>query len=255
MNALLRIAVWMLALGLVALPVVALINGWVGADRWPLRTLRLQGALQRVDAQQVQRALLPFAGRGYFAIPLDDARLAVEALPWVRTAQVQKHWPDVLEVRIVEYQPFARWGQDRLIASDGRIFPMQGELRENLPSLSGPDARVRDVVAHYNDAAMLFANGNPVTALEMDERGSATVHLDSGTAVIVGGQAMTSRLQRFARLLPRLQAEQQRALRRADLRYTNGFALVWADAVPEQRARRGAPAAASPAPTRMAAAL
>lgn len=258
MNALLRIAVWMLALGLVALPVVALINGWVGAERWPLRTLRLQGSLQRVDAQQVQQAMLPFAARGYFAVPLDQARAAVEALPWVRSAHVQKRWPDVLEVRIVEYRPFARWGENRLIASDGRIFPMQGTLQEALPQLAGPDARVSEVIALYNQAAELFSGSeHPVQALRMDERGSATVQLDPGIAVVVGGSAARSRLQRFARLLPRLQGEQPRPLRRADLRYTNGFALVW-DEVPVSsvpRSARPASASVSPASNRVTAAL
>ena len=36
MNAVLRIFVWLLALSVVALPVVAVVNGWVGAERWPL---------------------------------------------------------------------------------------------------------------------------------------------------------------------------------------------------------------------------
>ena len=41
MNAVLRIFVWLLALSVVALPVVAVVNGWVGAERWPLAKLRV----------------------------------------------------------------------------------------------------------------------------------------------------------------------------------------------------------------------
>jgi len=43
MNAVLRIFVWLLALSVVALPVVAVVNGWVGAERWPLAKLRVHG--------------------------------------------------------------------------------------------------------------------------------------------------------------------------------------------------------------------
>ena len=46
MSAMLRLLAWVLAVALVALPVVALVNGWVGGERWPLRTLRLQGELR-----------------------------------------------------------------------------------------------------------------------------------------------------------------------------------------------------------------
>lgn len=228
MSAILRIAVWLLALALIALPVVALIHGWIGAERWPLRTLRLQGQMQRVDAAQVRAVVQPFAARGYFAAPLEQTRAAVEALPWVRAAHVQKRWPDVLEVRIDEYAPFARWGGQRLISEDGRIFPMQGALRDALPQLEGPDARVGDVVAFYNQAQAMFApNTHAVQRLQMDPRGSWTLQLDSGIQVIVGRSQAGLRLQRFAQLLPRLLAQDARVLRRADLRYTNGFALSW----------------------------
>ena len=49
MNALARILAWALAVALVALPVVAVVQGWIGADRWPLRTLRINDNLQQVD--------------------------------------------------------------------------------------------------------------------------------------------------------------------------------------------------------------
>ena len=52
MNAFLRLMAWLLALALVTLPVVAVIRGWVGAERWPLRTVLVNGQLTRVtDAQ------------------------------------------------------------------------------------------------------------------------------------------------------------------------------------------------------------
>src|SRR3546814_8174326 len=43
MTAFLRVAAWLIALSLVALPAVAVLQGWIGADRWPLRTLRVGG--------------------------------------------------------------------------------------------------------------------------------------------------------------------------------------------------------------------
>ena len=59
MNALLRILAWLLAVALVALPVVAVLNGWVGAGHWPLSRLRVQGELVRVDPAQLQATVLP----------------------------------------------------------------------------------------------------------------------------------------------------------------------------------------------------
>src|SRR5690606_26787325 len=87
-GAALRVAAWVVAVGLVVAPIVAVVNGWVGAERWPLRTLRINGELQRVDPAKLREALLPYAQRGFFAVRLDQAQVAVAALPWVETAEV-----------------------------------------------------------------------------------------------------------------------------------------------------------------------
>ena len=86
-----------------------------------------------------------------------------------------------------------------------------------------------DVVALYNESRVLFASsGNDVRELALDRRGSWSLRLSNGAEVVVGRSDARPRLARFARLLPQLLSQQQRALQRADLRYTNGFALGWA---------------------------
>ncbi|MGI8560232.1 MAG: cell division protein FtsQ/DivIB [Luteimonas sp.] len=232
MSALLRVLAWMLALALIALPVVAVVNGWIGAERWPLRTLRINDDLQRVDPQRVRETVLPYARNGFFAVRLGEAQASVSKLAWVEHAEVRKRWPDVIEVRVVEHRPFARWGNDRLLSEQGRLFPGAGiELPQALPRLHGPDARVAEVVALYNEArAMFVPAGQDVRALRLDSRGSWTLTLSSGTDVVIGSQEARLRLSRFARLMPQLLARQTLPMRRADLRYTNGFAIDWAKA-------------------------
>lgn len=237
MNAVLRIFVWLLALSLVALPVVAVLNGWVGAERWPLAKLRVHGEFKRVPAEQLQQVVLPYATSGFFAVKLQDAQDAIEKLPWVESAQVRKQWPDVLEITLVEHKPFARWGKDRLLSEQGKLFATPQKLQDlALPDLDGPDTQTEEVVALYNDARALFAPaGVDVTRVSMDARGSWSLQLSNGTEVVVGRDDARSRLQRFVRVLPQL-ANQQAPIERADLRYTNGFTLSW-----------GSPAAAAPA--------
>jgi len=237
MNAVLRIFVWLLALSLVALPVVAVLNGWVGAERWPLAKLRVHGEFKRVPAEQLQQVVLPYAKAGFFAVKLQNAQDAIETLPWVESAQVRKQWPDVLEITLVEHKPFARWGKDRLLSEQGKLFATPQKLQDlKLPELDGPDTQTEEVVALYNDARALFAPaGVDVTRVSMDARGSWSLLLSNGTEVVVGRDDARSRLQRFVRVLPQL-ANQQVPIERADLRYTNGFTLSW-----------GTPATAAPA--------
>ncbi len=240
MNTMLRLLAWTLAVLLVALPVVAVVNGWVGAERWPLRTLRVEGALKRVDGAQLQKTLLPYAQRGFFAVRLGDAQAAVAKLPWVEHAEVRKRWPDVLEIRVIEHKPFARWGDQQLLSEQGKLFPAAGIAVPNgLPKLDGPDSRVADVVALFNRSRTLFApGGNVVTAVALDRRGSWSLDLSSGTHVVIGSSEARLRLARFSRLLPQLLSQQRKPLARADLRYTNGFALRWAEP-PEAEAGHG----------------
>ena len=138
MNAVLRIFVWLLALSVVALPVVAVVNGWVGAERWPLAKLRVHGEFKRVPAEQLQQVLLPYARAGFFAVKLQDAQDALEKLPWVESARVRKQWPDVLEVTLVEHKPFARWGNDRLVSEQGKLFPTPKKLADGVARTGRP---------------------------------------------------------------------------------------------------------------------
>jgi len=212
--------------------VVALVNGWVGGERWPLRTLRVQSDLHRVDESRLRATVLPFASRGFFAVKLDRIQAAVNALPWVEHAEVRKHWPDVLEVRISEHRPYARWGADRLLSAQGALFAAGNvvDVPRNLPLLDGPDARVPEVVALYNQAREQLVNAGGVRGVAVDRRGSWSITMANGTDVVLGRNDADARLQRFAHLLPRLAAQHPgQRLARADLRYTNGFALVWAE--------------------------
>ena len=234
MNVLLRLVLWLLALVVVTLPVVGVLGGWIGAERWPLSRLRVQAPEQNVAAEQVQQLVLPFAQAGYFAVDLQGAQDALEHLPWVESAKVRKQWPDVLEVELTEHQPFARWGDERLLSVQGHVIDAPTDLDVSaLPDLGGPDNQTEAVVELYHFADQLFAaNGLQLERLRMDARGSWELRLDGGIDVLVGRHDARIRLERFVRVLPQLLAVQKTPIVRADLRYTNGFTLSWADRAP-----------------------
>lgn len=251
MSAFLRILAWLLAVAMVVLPVVAVVNGWIGAERWPLKRLRVHGEFERVDAAQLRSVVLPYAQRGFFAVKLQDAQDAVEKLPWVERAEVRKRWPDVMEISVVEHRPFARWGQDRLLSEHGRLFPIPKALQDlKLPQLGGPDSQVQEVIALYNESRQLFAPlGLDVVSLMMDRRGSWMLTLGNGMEVVVGRADARPRLSRFVRVLPQILARETVPLKRADLRYTNGFALEWAKpGVGNRESGTAETAAPAPAP-------
>jgi cell division protein FtsQ len=228
MNALLRILAWTFAVALVLLPVVGVLNGWIGGARWPMRHLVVTGEFRQVSDARVRSEVLPLVQDGFFAVDLGAIRASLAKLPWVQKVEVRKRWPDRLEVALVEYRPMARWGADRMLSERGDIFPAPPGSHARLPLFEGPDDRAAEVMAFHSQARPLFLPaGLQVVRVRLSARGSWNLLLSDETEIEVGRGDPALRLARFARLMPRLQDAQGARIARADLRYTNGFALIW----------------------------
>ncbi|PZO08856.1 MAG: cell division protein FtsQ [Lysobacteraceae bacterium] len=231
MNTLLRILAWTLAIVLVALPVVAVLNGWIAGERWPMRSLAVTGEFHQVDEAQVREAVLPMVQQGFFAVDLNQVRDAVSKLAWVERVEVRKRWPDRLEVSLSEHTPVARWSDGRMLSEDGKLFAAPDGAGAELPMFEGPEPRVSELMAFHSLARPLFLPlGLKVDTVTLSARGSWSLLLDDGTRIEAGRGEPQARLARFARMLPGIRAADPRLLVRADLRYTNGFTLVWQDA-------------------------
>jgi len=233
MKGAIRLAAWCLAIALVALPVVGLLRGWFAADRWPVTQLTVQAEFKHVSAEQIRAAVLPRLGKGFFALDLDAVQKAVAALPWVESVEARKHWPDTLQLRVYERQPFARWNDKQLISRQGRVFdvPDAGDLVA-LPDLQGPDARLAEVVSFYAEASKAFAGAHlRINGVALTERGSWSVTTAGGARIVIGDREQAGRrLHRFLDVYPQLIAGHADGFVYADLRYTNGFAVRWPDA-------------------------
>ena len=104
----------------------------------------------RVSRQAVLDALGVRRGTPIFAIDLPAAKARLEAMPWVREAEIERRLPDTIFVRIDERQPLAFWqrqGKLVLIDRDGNVVPTErldtfGALLvlvgDDAPHLGGP---------------------------------------------------------------------------------------------------------------------
>jgi cell division protein FtsQ len=213
----------------VVLPVAAVLNGWIGGERWPMRHLRVSGEFNLVTDQQVRDTVLPNVNNGYFAVNLEQVRKNIAALPWVKQVDVRKRWPDRLEVTVAEYKPLARWGENKLLAENGEIFSIPKNAKFKLPLFIAPDANTSEIMSFYSYAKPLFLTmGLQIQTVQMSARGSWSLTLSDGLEIQVGRSEPQLRLARFARLMPQIKKDEiNRQLARADLRYTNGFALSW----------------------------
>ncbi|MGH8192029.1 MAG: cell division protein FtsQ/DivIB [Rhodanobacteraceae bacterium] len=230
----LRLAAWLIALTLVALPVVGVLEGWFASNRWPVRELEVHASFRHVSAAQIRAAVQPSLGAGFFAVRLDTVRDALAALPWVAQVEVSKQWPDALDITLTEIQPIAHWGAGALLSRDGRIFKVpDAGVVNGLPQFNAPDDRVAEVLAFYRTAETDFAPYSlRVSEVDLSARGSWTLVLSNGGRVVVGGDHADQRLARFTAALPVLMRGRSDAFVYADLRYSNGFAVRWPEPAP-----------------------
>jgi cell division protein FtsQ len=230
MRGTVRLIAWCLAIALVALPIVGVLRGWFAVNRWPVTQLTVQAEFKHVTPEQLRAVVLPRLGKGFFALDLDAVQQAVAALPWVESVQARKRWPDTLLLRIYERQPFARWNDKQLISRQGLVFdaPISDDTSA-LPKLSGPDARLAEVVSFYAETHKAFAGTHlEITGVALTERGSWSVTTATGAQIVIGDRDQAGRrLRRFLDVYPQMTAGHTDAFAYADLRYTNGFAVRW----------------------------
>lgn len=250
MSVLLRVLAWTFAVALALAPVVAVLNGWLASERWPIESLRITAEHQRVDAETIRNAVAPHAAAGFFAVDLALVQRDVAALDWVASVEVRKRWPNRLELTVHEHQPFALWGDSRLLSARGELFPLPaGGAPAGLPRLDARDDQVAEVVTTFQQAQPLFAGqGADLVGLRLSPRGSWTFRLADGATVMAGRGDPLPRVQRFVPLMATLRKVDGRPLQRADLRYANGFALRWGDVLSGLGTRDSGLAVPSPAP-------
>ena len=203
--------------------------GIVTRDRWPIRWLEINGSFQRVSAEQLRASLLPLVSSSFFTIDLQTLRDATDRNSWVSTVQVHKRWSDTVVVTVEEFVPFAHWNQGQLISSRGEAFtvPDADEI-QGLPWLSGPQDQLGQVLKNwtiFNDE--LLSAGLEIQHMTLDQRGSWSIVLNNGTGLHLGRDAVWERLQRLMAAWDVLLQGQMGPPSDVDLRYTNGFAVLW----------------------------
>ena len=82
-------------------------------------------------------------GSPILSVDVAEARTAIEALPWVRSAKVERRLPDAVHVFIEERTPYALWqraGRYTLVDQDGKAIVDVPNADAALPLIVGPDA-------------------------------------------------------------------------------------------------------------------
>lgn len=192
-------------------------------ESWlPFRQVEIRGALQAQTRQAAPQIVGRLQG-GFFSLDLEGARLAFEALPWVREASVRRIWPGRLIVTLEEHVPAAAWNDLAVLNVQGEVFPVRPW--PGLPRVHAPEGMEREVATRYGEFARLLGRGGwRLSAIQVDVRNAWQLQLDGGLTVDLGRERQVERVGRFVTFFP-LAAAQVGMGRRVDMRYPNGFAV------------------------------
>ena len=209
---------------------IALAIYWVASiGLQPVERISISGELQHVSPQHLQQLVAPHTHRGFFGMDVAAMRDSLRDIPWIRTANVRRVWPDGLEVQLQEHRPQARWRSGDLLSIAGQRFrPPPQTIPDGLPWLDGPVGSEQRVLAQYRQLAeMLAIAGRGIYALTVDQPGSWRLILDNRLELLLGRERIAQRLWRLAQVYTAMVKPRVADIQRVDLRYSNGFALSW----------------------------
>ena len=184
----------MLALGVVAVVVLGATVGYrelKNSSLFDVHDVVVRGAGPALTPQVERAAEQAIAGRSLLALDRGDVVRALDRLPTVREAHVDRDFPSTLRVNVVPEEPvaIAVSGHDRaLVSADGRVIsvigrrakPPGGYPRVGLPGHGMPAAgghlRDRDVLDEL--AALPAHIGSAIGWVKHDPTHGAYLQLD-----------------------------------------------------------------------------
>ena len=209
--------------------VVWVYNGMIAQERWPIRWIEIDGPFERVSAEQVRAKLAPLVSGSFFTVNTNAMREIASAMPWVASVSVQKAWPDTVQVTIHEHTPVAHWVDDLLLNANGEPFsvPSANDI-QGLPWLESPQSQREVMFENWKKFdARLGRIGQQIDRLTLDARGSWSARLNGGTEVKFGKGDIFKSLDMLTSTWAGLMQGQSVPPVSVDLRYTNGFAVLW----------------------------
>jgi len=222
---------WRPALGVFALMLGIGVMAWgliVSFDR-PIGKVEVGGQFQRVAPLQIEEVVAPFRGAGFLSVDLDSMRAALETIPWVDRARVERKWPNGVRVFITEHVAAARWGESGLMNTRGELFLSNAtHIPPELPQLIGPAGTEGQVARLYLETyPRLLGVGMRLARVELDARGAWQLTLSNSVIVRLGRQDVPARLERFISVASPVVAARAAEVSYVDLRYSNGFSIGW----------------------------
>lgn len=197
-------------------------------QRFPVNTVRISATYRHISRQQLEKVLDAYANASFFSLPVSRLLADLKALEWIDEAQIERVWPDILKISLVEKIPAAIWNNG-MITERGEIFNEGAELADSsLPRLKGAANQAHEVLQVYQKMSKILAKyGLWVASLERRGNDAWVLTLADGVQLRLGKTEPLKKIERFCKAYPGVFREKTDQLVSVDLRYPRGMAVQW----------------------------
>lgn len=234
-----RRPIWMVLriVGALALLIVLSysIDWLLRAENVPVGSVYFEGPFKRVSHKQLESVVLENVRGNFFLVDLATMRQRLESVPWVHRVSVRRQFPNDIAIQFTEQQLVAHWNADAWVNTSGEVARVTGaDLPTGLPQLAGPEGTAAHVLAAHQQFSMVLQPlGLRIAGLSLTPRRSWQLEVAGAEKtplmLVLDHDQPRARLERFARTYGATLTAQAAAIKRVDLRYTNGFAVEWRD--------------------------
>ncbi|MCK5818395.1 MAG: cell division protein FtsQ/DivIB [Psychromonas sp.] len=208
------------------------IKHWITDDKTlPITYVSLTEQQKYISVESVKKILRSQGTKlNFFNVNIAEIQKKIEALPWVYSASIRKHWPDTLDLHIVEQSISAVWNNKALLNRFGEVIHVSPKgFEKNFVVLKGEDKDANQTLDIYNKLFQLMKVSKfKIAMLSNDERHSTNIMLKNGILLRLGKEQKLDRVQRFLSVFPLIEIKYNiQRIDYIDLRYDTGFAIGW----------------------------
>jgi len=195
----------------------------------PIEEITFKGRFKNISHSQLEKVVARHLKNNLLMVNPDVVQKDIEKLPWIYRASVRRKWPSGLYIEFMEQVPVARWGEQAWLNSAGDIIQLDNVTgSEVFPTITGAKKDSAQLLQAFKSYQKLFQGaGISLTRLDVSKRNSFQLTTASGVTIILGKQNIQLRIKRFLGVYQKTLAMHQGGFSRVDLRYTNGFAVLW----------------------------
>ena len=222
-----RISSFLIVLSVAGL-VVGLFSVISQLEEFEIKKIIVKGELHEDTKKYLQHAIRDQLTGGFFTISLSNSKKILEQIPRVRAVNINRKWPNVLVINVVEHTPLARWGENKFVNNTGQIIEATASKRkpDNLPFFEGPDNIASEIANFYlRGNRILESSGREIVSIKVNNRYAWQVKLDNEIVLSIGKEKHLRRLMMFVKLYKFAEAASDKKINYLDMRYEDGFAV------------------------------